>query len=407
MADTDMEVSPRSAQFEAALPPVMLVEQTAQGWRGLTEDGQILNVESSTGRAIAIPLGGSIAVTRNGQHVGFREIPKAPSPGGLIDDYTRCFEAAGRATRKGKLGYALTAIETAMSFAETLTTRYNRAMILFAMGRWREGFENYAQVLEADGSTFMRPQYHDCVAKGLTRWRGEDISGKRLLLIHDHGFGDSIMMLRYVRVLEALGADVVLWLPPELQRLASPCAPIVDAPVDADYFCSLLFLLQVLHQTPHSVPVAPYLTVDSRLVHKWASRIDGARSIGVTWTPGRTNSEDYPRAIPLESLANRLRGYPLISLQTQGAAEAAEHGVTHYGFTDFADCAALMLCCRKIVTIDTAAVHLAGAIGHPDISLLLGHWSSWRWLSPLYQNIRVCKQTVPDDWGGALDALLP
>jgi len=58
----------------------------------------------------------------------------------------------------------------------------------------------------------------------------------------------------------------------------------------------------------------------------------------------------------------------------------------------------------EIVTVDTAAVHLAGAIGHPRITLMLSHWASWRWQLPLYQNLRICKQTSPGDWESAFVA---
>jgi ADP-heptose:LPS heptosyltransferase len=75
------------------------------------------------------------------------------------------------------------------------------------------------------------------------------------------------------------------------------------------------------------------------------------------------------------------------------------------GFEDFADCAALMSCCDEIITVDTAAVHLAGAIGHPNVKLLLSHWASWRWLSPLYSTVKICRQDKADDWDSALAKL--
>ena len=70
-------------------------------------------------------------------------------------------------------------------------------------------------------------------------------------------------------------------------------------------------------------------------------------------------------------------------------------------FDDFADCAALMSLMDEIVTVDTAAVHLAGAIGHPKITLLLSRWHSWRWQMPLYPNVCVCVQASEGDWDSA------
>jgi hypothetical protein len=126
----------------------------------------------------------------------------------------------------------------------------------------------------------------------------------------------------------------------------------------------------------------------------------------VAWTPGKSHSGDYARAIPLTLLTKTLgKKADLISVQQNGSAEADLLGVEHYQFDDFSDCAALMACLDEIVTIDTAAVHLAGAIGHPSITLLLPYWASWRWLSPLYENIRVCRQRDEGDWDSVLARL--
>jgi hypothetical protein len=397
---------PRIAQFDPPdLPPIVAVEVTATGWRALTKDGAVLNVEPSRGHAIVIPYGGRVAVNRNGQPVGYRRVPERASPG-LIDRYLRCFDMSRRAAKSNHLPNALLAIDTALSFVETLTARYNRGMILLELGHWREGFADYSYAMEYKGSMFARPQYCACLEYGLTRWRNEDIRNKRLLLIHDHGFGDSIMMLRYVPMLKAMGADVVLWLPPELERLGAQCAPVVDAPVSADYFCPLLFLLEVLQQDVDTIPPCPYLAVDPELVLKWRQRLNlSERLVGVAWAPGVMHANDYPRAIPLGLLTKALPGVRLISVQQQGEDEAVAAGVEHHSFEDFADCAALMSCCDEIVTIDTAAVHLAGAIGHPHIKLLLSHWASWRWLSRLYQNMKICRQDEADDWASALAKL--
>jgi hypothetical protein len=311
---------------------------------------------------------------------------------------------AKRAVQSGRLQNALIAVETAMSFVPTLAAHYSHGMILMEMGQWREGLAEYEYAMEYSGSMFARPQYRDCIEYGLKRWRGEDISGKRLLLIHDHGFGDSIMMLRYVPMLKAMGAHVVLWMPPELERLAAQCAPVVRTIEGADYFCPLLFLLQVLEQTPDSIPVSPYLAGDPDLFFKWKQQIR-RRTVGVAWSPGVVHEHDYPRAISLAMLVKALPDVHLISVQQHGGFDARIMGVEQPLFEDFADCAALMMCCDEIVTIDTAAVHLAGAIGHPNIKLLLSHWASWRWLSPLYQNIKICRQDNADDWNSALEKL--
>lgn len=398
------------AMFDAPdLPPVVAIEETPRGWRGLTAEGELLNVESANGHPVAIPEG-NIAVTRDGRPVGYRALPKHPTPG-TIDGYTRCFDAAVRCMQANKLSHALVSIETAMSFASTVTARMNRALILLSLGRWEEGFAEFESCEREP--LLMRPQYRQAIASGLKPWRGEDIAGKRLLLIHDHGFGDSIMMLRYVPILRDMGAQVTLMLPQELRWLGAQMAP---TPVicnglsgSYDYFCSLLSLFRLLGQTPKTVPTRRYLAVNPLLQEKWQRRLGNRdrRTIGVAWTPGKTQKGDYERAVPLTLLTKTLgKKADLISVQQNGTAEAEMLGVEHYQFEDFSDCAAMMTCLDEIVTIDTAAVHLAGAIGHPSITLLLPHWASWRWLSPLYENIQVLRQRHDEDWDSVLARLV-
>ena len=53
-----------------------------------------------------------------------------------------------------------------------------------------------------------------------------------------------------------------------------------------------------------------------------------------------------------------------------------------------------------IVTVDTAAAHLAGAMGHPSVHLVLPFLSDWRWhhTELWYPTIKTYRQRPPDDW---------
>jgi len=398
----EIKTSPSYGHFDADLPPVLVVETTISGWRGLTLDGVVLNVETKTG----IPFGGRVAVTRKGEHVGYRAVPDHATPG-LIDRYLRCYDMARKAVMNERLPNALLSIETAISFVPTLAAQYNRGMILLEMGKWQEGLAEYIGALEYPGSVFARPNYRACIEYGMRRWHGEDIRDKKLLLIHDHGFGDSIMMLRYVPMLKAMGAEVELWVPRELQRLAVQHAPVVSDVSEAHYFCPLLTLLQVLQQTPDAIIPISYLAVDQVLLTKWHNTIDRDRyNVGVAWSPGVTNSDDYPRGISLAQLRRTFSpDIRVVSVQQNNHEDAEALDVACFDFEDFADCAAAMMACDSIVTIDTAAVHLAGAIGHPVTKLLLSHWASWRWQARLYPNLQICRQDVAGDWNSALAKL--
>lgn len=390
------------AGFDAPeLGQVLASEHTVRGWRGLTSEGEILDVtvERKNGHAVTLP--DSLRVSRkDGTVVGYYAIPKEVGEVGVIDRYQRHFDHALGAFRKADYAYALEEIDAAMALCRTARASFNRALILLSLGKWEEGFDAYAWT--EDKRMYMRPEFRQCLDCGLERWRGENIYGKKLLLIHDHGFGDSIQCLRYVPMLRKMGADVALMVPKPLQRLAAQCAPVTDKPVQADYFCSLIFLLQVLGQNPDNMPREPYLKVYDELHAKWRERI-GERThrkrIGITWSVGKFVIGDYPREMTLERMVEGVGGddVELHAVQQQGDA-TDQCGVKHWSFEDFADCAALMSLMDEIVTVDTAGVHLAGAIGHPNITLLLSHWHSWRWQLPLYQNMRICIQPRDGDW---------
>jgi hypothetical protein len=387
-------------QFDGPdLAPVIACEHTANGWRGLTADGELLNVTAPINGAPAV-IPESLAIEQNGI-TAYRAVSK-PTNDGAIDAYERHLNASIRLCRANEPRRALEEIDAALGHAHTMVARYNRGMILLALGHWQEGFDEWSHC-ERTSPLFMRPQYRTAIEGGLVPWTGQNIAGKKLLLIHDHGFGDSLMMLRYIPRLRAMGADIVLQVPPELHRLAKQCAFVTRKPINVDYVCSLLMLMPLLHETSESIAPASYLKVDPVLVEEWRRRLcNDRKQIGVAWSIGKNHTDDYPRAAPL-GLFVKMLGHDatLISMQQQGRAEANMLGVENYQFEDFADCAACMSLMDEIVTVDTAAVHLAGAIGHPRISLLLSHWSSWRWQAPLYRNLRLCRQDSAGDWESA------
>jgi ADP-heptose:LPS heptosyltransferase len=69
---------------------------------------------------------------------------------------------------------------------------------------------------------------------------------------------------------------------------------------------------------------------------------------------------------------------------------------------DLADTAAIMAQMDLVISVDTAAAHLAGSLGRP-LWLLLPAVPDWRWLlhredSPWYPTARLFRQRVAGDW---------
>jgi hypothetical protein len=73
---------------------------------------------------------------------------------------------------------------------------------------------------------------------------------------------------------------------------------------------------------------------------------------------------------------------------------------------DFADSAAFIEQLDLVISVDTAAAHLAGALAKP-VWILNRFDACWRWLldrddSPWYPTARLYRQNQPGDWDGLM-----
>jgi tetratricopeptide (TPR) repeat protein len=255
-------------------------------------------------------------------------------------------------------------------------------------------------------------------------WTGaEDISGKILFVWWEEGLGDTIHYFRFAQLAVARGAKVILSVPDALVRLfrqAESGVEIIGAtatPPRFDYHIPLLSMPLALGTQMQTIPVATsYLRADAAHVKSWADRIGpGGFRIGVVWAT--TTARSMGRSFPLRALEGlaQLPSVRLISLQKQDGLEQLSHlppGMmmeipgpgSAEGGDAFLDTAAIMENLDLIITADTAAAHLAGALGRP-VWLALQYVSDWRWFldrsdSVWYPTMRLFRQQAEGDWAG-------
>jgi hypothetical protein len=312
-------------------------------------------------------------------------------------------DRANEAIAHGQFHAALADLNLALSCVRTPHAAWNRAMVLLTLGDYRNGVPElehrwslFPNLVDAEGRA---------AAKCAPLWQGQDIAGKRLLLYHEAGYGDSIMLLRFVPQLIAMGAVVTLLMPPPLARLAGQFAPVITKISDSDrydYRCPMFSLLAALKVGPDDIPELPYLGVGPG----WASPIhdDGRNKVGVCWSSERGFGSE--RVMELERLVAVLPDAQLYSLQNHDQDIAARNGVWAFRFKDFAEVAALIERMDAIVSIDTAAINLAGALGHPKANAVLPFAPVWRWHNARwFPRINQCRQDRRGDWTSALAKL--
>jgi tetratricopeptide (TPR) repeat protein len=254
------------------------------------------------------------------------------------------------------------------------------------------------------------------------RWLGkESIQGKTILIHTDEGLGDSIQFARYIPMVAALGARVILVVEDAVVPLMSglsgiaQCLPKSTNRLPAfDVYCPMCSLPLAFGTRLETIPAAtPYLPAPapSRL-QAYKNRLGprGPLRVGLVWSGNPNHGNDYNRSIPLCMLAPLLdAGATFVSLQKDPRADdktiLEQSGVidlTHH-LADFAETAALVSSLDLVITVDTSVAHLAGALGRPTW-ILLPYTPDWRWLldrddSPWYPTVRLFRQDETRDYG--------
>ena len=271
---------------------------------------------------------------------------------------------------------------------------------LLAMGRYPEAGAFYS-------ARFDLPQLGVEKPKGFPHpeWSGEDLAGKRLVVFPEMGFGDQIQHARFIGLLRDRGADVWLLCRPELERLFAASLPgvhvsaargTVDFP-DPDFWMmggNLMFLPGV---TAETLPTRPYLHAPAP-----APPLPAGFKVGLVTAGNPAHKNDANRSLPPQ-LAEQLR--------TNLPGHVVDLAPSATGARDFADTAAVISGLDLVVTVDTSAAHLAGAMGKPTFVLIPAINTDWRWMhdredSIWYPSLRLFRAHPTAGWAPALERLV-
>jgi hypothetical protein len=305
---------------------------------------------------------------------------------------------------------------------------YSQGSSAFMIGEFAHGMKLLASVIDKDAHEVKLPL-----------WDGQPALDQHLLLYSAQGFGDRIHFVRYIDFVRKKFKKITLLSPPALVRLIRdsfsdlplaiepkngkdditylPSDVGVGIPDDATLCCPLTSLPDYLDGgfDPLASKV-PYLRADMALSCVWNERLSRVTRprIGLVWSSDSWYSNDPVALITFEilrPLIDAARTH-IVSLQmgpkAQQAIDAGIYDSSPF-IKDFADSAALIDQLDVLISLDSAPLHLAGALGKP-VWMMSPFRSEWRWLigredSIWYPTLRLFRMEKPQDWDGVVSTL--
>jgi tetratricopeptide (TPR) repeat protein len=328
----------------------------------------------------------------------------------------------------GDIDGAFAAFDRALELApESGDIHLTKAHLLLSAGRFREGWRE--QEYRRLAPEFPRGRFP------FPEWEGEDLTGKNLLVYAEQGIGDEIMLAGCFPDLLAKGGRCVIECDPRLETLYRRSFP--QAEFAGNRFKKPDTWLEAFRPIDLQIPIGSlpwffrneeadfprhsgYLVADPQRIGRWKERLSSlgpGLKIGLSWRGGTSRTNAYLRSIPLESWLPVLKPADahFVNLQytdcrTELGSLHLRHGIRIHSWpeleSDYEETAALVASLDLVISVCTAVVHLAGALGAP-VWVLVPSSPGWRYLRdreglPWYPSARLFRQAAPMDWAPVL-----
>lgn len=287
---------------------------------------------------------------------------------------------------------------------------YNRGIAKLSLGDFAGGWPDYEyRTAATDGPYYIGPFVQP-------KWDGsQNLVGKTILVHAEQGMGDSIQFMRYIPMLKARGARVLVILHEPLYRLAEALGaevlPKGSKLPDFDYWSPSVSLALAFGTVEETIPPPPDFYPDLFKYSEEVNKLAGRRlRVGVCWSGNWQHKNDLQRSIDLTVFRSLfyIGGVSFFSLQK----EVRPLDEPEFKFcinlidltskiNDVADTASLISNLDLVITCDTCIAHLAGSLGVTTWNLIPAYNTDWRWMrdrpdSPWYPSMRLYRQAKQD-----------
>lgn len=293
---------------------------------------------------------------------------------------------------------------------------WNRAQIDLREGNFERGWDGYEYRAYGLHSNFEK---YPTIAKTKNI---NDLIGKKILVWHEQGYGDTIQFSRFIKKLSNLNCQITLLVPPILLGIMSTLGGCkvrteINERDSFDFQLPLMSLPKLLSIDPNACEmITPYLNVEPMHVAQWANKLNIDKSqinIGLAISGSALHTKNTKRTIQLSDIETILpmgRFY-LLQKELNEVDKAYLNTRSEIVFCgelveNFQDTAAILKSMDIVISVDTSLAHLSGALNIKTLVLL--PWvAEWRWQekkdsTAWYQNTILCRQDAAGDWGSAV-----
>ena len=296
------------------------------------------------------------------------------------------------------------------------TAGYNLGLLHLVTGRWREGWQGFDLRASAENVGLAAGR------SSKPRWMGETSPSATLLFQAEQGLGDCIQFVRYARLARQRVGKLIVEAPPPLMDLFTQVDGVDQVTArgellpDHDLQISVMSLPGVFETDADTIPWdGPYIQAAPERVAYWRDRLGiggRVRHVGLVWAGNPNHKRDQQRSMPLEVLAPVFDVPDVVVHSLQIGPAATQTADVPFGgrirplfrnARPFGEVAAILSALDLMIGVDTALVHLAGAMARP-VWTMITHVPDWRWMleradTPWYPTMRLFRQPAAGDWG--------
>lgn len=309
-----------------------------------------------------------------------------------------------------------------------LPTKWQLSLFELSSGNFGVGWQDYGlRFMSEDG---MQRDF------GVPMWKGEKVRSGELLITAEQGLGDEIMFSSCLIDLFSKAPQPVIECHPKLEniyRISFPQATIIgrnqtlenewlkDYP-EVKYFFPIGSLPRLFRNHINDFPSRPgHLVANPEISGKWGKKLrslGAGPKIGISWQGGLKNTRSSIRSIPLNRWKNILEipGAHFISLQYTDCKEEIDNVNKKFGsnihhwqeaLRDYEETAGLVSSLDVVVSVQTAVVHLSGALGVKCFALISAS-PEWCYMAegrkiPWYSSVVLFRQKKLNIWNDVIE----